>query len=123
MEVLDKIDAKSFDIHDMELMGLFAQQASMAIEQSQQIDGIEQALIRGLKRLAKEDKTQDSSDLKAALDHALSGENRTTDLLELADLFNDISGLGEAERKACIQILTTFAEYRKSTSAPRRFSK
>jgi GAF domain-containing protein len=123
MEVLDKIDAKSFDIRDMELMGLFAQQASMAIEQSQQIDSIEQALIRGLKRLAKDDKTQDSSDLKSALDHALTGENRTTDLLELADLFNDISGLGEAERKACIQILTTFAEYRKSTSAPRRFSK
>jgi hypothetical protein len=38
-------------------------------------------------------------------------------------LFNDISGLGEAERKVCIQVLTTFSEYRKSTSAPRRFSK
>src|SRR6266545_2786311 len=38
MEVLDKIDAKSFDMHDMELMGLFAQQAAMAIDQSQQID-------------------------------------------------------------------------------------
>jgi len=121
MEVLDKIDATSFNMHDMELMGMFAQQAAMAIDMSQQIDSIEQALIRGLKRLAKEDKTQDSSDLKSALDHALSGENRTTDLLELADLFNDISGLGEAERKACIQVLNTFAEYRKSISAPRRF--
>jgi GAF domain-containing protein len=123
MEVLDKIDAISFDLHDMELMGMFAQQASMAIDMSQQINSIEQALIRGLKRLAKEDKSQDSADLKSALDHALTGENRTTDLLELADLFNDISGLGEAERKACIQVLTTFAEYRKSVSAPRRFSK
>ncbi len=121
MEVLDKIDATSFDLHDMELMGMFAQQAAMAIDMSQQIDHIEQALIRGLKRLAKEDKTQDSSDLKAALDHALSGENRPSDLLELADLFNDISGLGEAERKVCIQVLNTFAEYRKTTSAPRRF--
>ena len=99
------------------------QQAAMAIDMSQQIDSIEQALIRGLKRLAKEDKTQDSADLKSALDHALSGENRNAELLEIADLFNDISGLGEAERKACIQILNTFAEYRKSTSAPRRFSK
>jgi len=123
MEVLDKIDAASFDLQDMELLGMFAQQAAMAIDMSQQIDSIEQALIHGLKRLAKEDKTHDSSDLKAALDHALSGENRAADLLELADLFNDISGLGEAERKACMQILTTFAEYRKSTSAPRRFSK
>ena len=121
MEVLDKIDATSFDLHDMELMGMFAQQAAMAIDMSQQIDSIEQALIRGLKRLAKEDKTQDTSDLKSALDHALNGANRSSDLLELADLFNDISALGEAERKACIQVLTTFAEYRKSTSAPRRF--
>jgi len=121
MEVLDKIDATSFNMHDMELMGMFAQQAAMAIDMSQQIDSIEQSLIRGLKRLAREDKTYDSSDLKSALDQALNGENRTTDLLELADLFNDISGLGEAERKACIQVLTTFAEYRKSISAPRRF--
>src|ERR1041384_7097665 len=29
MEVLDKINAPSFDMHDMELMGLFAQQAAM----------------------------------------------------------------------------------------------
>ena len=121
MEVLDKIDATSFNMHDMELMGMFAQQAAMAIDMSQQIDSIEQALIHGLKRLAREDKTQDSSDLNSTLDHALSGENRHSDLLELADLFNDISALGEAERKACIQILTTFAEYRKAISAPRRF--
>jgi len=78
-------------------------------------------MFRGLKRLAKEDKAQDSSDLKSALDQVLTGSNRTSDLLELADLFNDISGLGEAEKKACIQVLTTFAEYRKTTSAPRRF--
>ena len=123
MEVLDKIDATSFNLQDMELLGMFAQQAAMAIDMSQQIDSIEQALIRGLKRLAREDKIQDSADLKSALDHALSGENRNAELLEIADLFNDISGLGEAERKACIQILTTFAEYRKTNSAPRRFSK
>src|ERR1044071_1873615 len=49
MEVLDKINAASFDLHDMELMGMFAQQASMAIDMSQQIDHIEEALVRGLK--------------------------------------------------------------------------
>jgi len=121
MEVLDKIDAISFDLKDMELMGLFAQQAAMAIEQSQQIDHIEQALVRGLKRLVKADKSQDSSELMTTLDKSLNGENNTTDLLKLADLFNDISALGEAERKTCLQVLNVFAEYRKSTSAPRRF--
>ena len=121
MEVLDKIDATSFDMHDMELMGMFAQQAAMAIDMSQQIDSIEQALVRGLKRLAKSDQSHDSSDLQSALNQSLKGESRPSDLLELADLFNNISALGEAERKACLQVLNAFAEYRKSTSAPRRF--
>ena len=76
MEVLDKIDATSFDLQDMELLGMFAQQAAMAIDMSQQIDSIEQALVHGLKRLAKSDKSQDSSDLQSALDQPPSGENR-----------------------------------------------
>lgn len=121
MEVLDKIDATSFDLQDMELLGMFAQQAAMAIDMSQQIDSIEQALVYGLKRLAMSDKSQDSSDLQSALDQSPSAENKPSDLLELADLFNEISALGEAERKTCLQVLSVFAEYRKSTSAPRRF--
>jgi GAF domain-containing protein len=121
MEVLDKIDATSFDLQDMELLGMFAQQAAMAIDMSQQIDSIEQALVYGLKRLAMSDKSQDSSDLQSALDQPPSAENKPSDLLELADLFNEISALGEAERKTCKQVLSVFAEYRKSTSAPRRF--
>lgn len=121
MEILDKINATSFDLQDMELLGMFAQQAAMSIDQSQQIDNIEQALISGLKRFAKSDKSQDSSELAAALDRSLSEESVSTDLLKLADLFNEISALGEPERKACLQVLTVFAEYRKTTSAPRRF--
>lgn len=121
MEVLDKIDATSFDLQDMDLLGMFAQQAAMAIDMSQQIDSIEQTLVQGLKRLAKSDKSEDSAELQSALDRSPNGDNRPSDLLELADLFNEISALGEAERKTCLQVLNVFAEYRKSTSAPRRF--
>ena len=121
MEVLDKIDATSFDMRDMELMGLFAQQASMAIEQSQQIDEIQDAMVRALKRLAKEDRSKPSPELQAALNQSLDKKDEMVDLLELADLFNQISALGEAERKACIQILTVFAEFRKTDSSPFRF--
>ena len=123
MEVLDKIDATSFDLHDMDLMGLFAQQAAMAIDMSQQIDHIQESFVHGLKRLAKADKSQDSTDMVAALDNSLHEENSASDLLELADLFNNISALGEAERNACLQVLQVFAQYRRSTSVPRRFSK
>jgi len=121
MEVLDKIDAKSFDMHDMELMGLFAQQAAMAIEQSQQIDEVQDAMVRALKRLAKADRSNPSVELQAALDQSLEKREEMIDLLELADLFNQISALGEAERKACIQVLNVFAGLRKTDSSPFRF--
>ena len=121
MEVLDKIDATSFDMRDMDLMGLFAQQAAMAIEQSQQIDEVQDAMVRALRRLAKADKSKPSSEMISVLDQSLEHQDEKTDLLELADLFNQISALGDAERKACIQILNVFADLRKTDSSPFRF--
>lgn len=121
MEVLDKIDATSFTMQDMELMGLFAQQAAMAIDQSQQIDQIQDAMVRALKRLAKADRSKPSPELIAALDQSMEKREEMVDLLEIADLFNQISSLGEAERRACIQILNVFAEYRKPDTSPFRF--
>jgi GAF domain-containing protein len=121
MEVLDKIDATSFDLQDMELMGMFAQQAAMAIDQSQQIDRIQESMVRGLKRLLKEDKSHDSAELRAVLDQSLQNNDQMIDLLALADLFNQISVLGDAERKACIQVLQVFADYRQTSSSPFRF--
>jgi signal transduction protein with GAF and PtsI domain len=121
MEVLDKIDASSFDMQDMELMGLFAQQAAMAIDQSQHIDESQSSMVRALKRLIKADRSKPSPELLSALDQSLEKRDEMTDLLELADLFNRISSLGEAERKACVQILSVFADYRKTDSSPFRF--
>jgi len=121
MEVLDKIDAASFGVKDMELMGMFAQQAALAIDQSQQINNIKEALILGLKRLIADDNTQDSAKLVSVLEESLDEDNSIPDLLELADLFKEISALGESERKACLQVLNVFAEYRRSSSSSRRF--
>ena len=119
MEVLDKIDAASFGVKDMELMGMFAQQAALAIDQSQQISNIKEALILGLKRLVTDD--QNSAELTSILEESLDENSRVPDLLELADLFNELSALGEPERKACLQVLSVFAEYRRSTASSRRF--
>ncbi len=121
MEVLDKINAASFDMRDMELMGLFAQQASMAIEQSQQIDEIQNTMVSALRRLAKADKAHPAEELRSVLHRSLDRGEEKIDLLELADLFNQISALGEAERKACIEILKVFANFRKTDSSPFRF--
>lgn len=115
MEVLDKINASSFDMQDMELLGMFARQAAMAIDQSQQIDTIEEELILGLKRLAGADASQGSAEIQSVLDQALDQKSRVPELMELADLFYEISLLGEAERKACLQVLNVFAEYYRSS--------
>ena len=114
MEVLDKVNGASFGVQDMELLAMFAHQAAIAIDQSQQMDLINEALVLGLKRLASSDVSPQPDELLSVLEQA--GERQTSaDLLALADLFNEISSLGEAERKACTQILKVFADYRRST--------
>lgn len=113
MEVLDKINAASFGIQDMELLGMFAHQAAIAIDQSQRLDQIQGALVQGLKRLVLAEPALESAELLSILD-ATGDLHASADLLALADLFNQISELGEAERKACLQVLNTFAEYQHS---------
>ena len=115
MEVLDKIDATSFDMQDMELLGMFARQAALAIDQSQQIQNIKEAFVLGLKRLATADPAQNSAAIQAVLENSKAKNSQITDLLELADLFNDISAMGESERKVCVQVLEAFASYRRSS--------
>ena len=110
MEVLDKIDATSFGIQDMDLLGMFAHQAAIAIDQSQRMDQIKDALVSGLKRLATAEPAMESAELVSVLNE-IRDSKASADLLTLADLFNEISELGEAERKACLQVLKVFAEY------------
>jgi GAF domain-containing protein len=115
MEVLDKIDSASFGMQDMTLLGLFANQAALAIQQSQQMDQIRNTLELGLKRLALTDPSQPLAELMAVLHQDMGDGQAASDLLALADAFNEISSLGEPERKACLQILKIFAEYRRSS--------
>ncbi len=111
MEVLDKINAPSFGMQDMELLGLFAHQAAIAIFQSQQIERIGEALVRGLKRLVAADPSAPSAELMRALEETPGDDERARDLLALADIFNAVSEWGEAERKTCLKILAAFGDY------------
>ena len=63
----------------------------------------------------------EDDELQTVLDESLDMQEQKMDLLELADLFNRISALGEAERKGCIQILEVFANMGKTDSSPFRF--
>jgi GAF domain-containing protein len=117
MEVLDKIDAPSFGMQDMELLGMFAHQAALAIDQAQSIEHLGDALVESLKRLASSAAEQPPHSLLAALEDA-SHSPAQHDLLELAGLLSDISRLGESERRTCLKVLAAFGEYARSQRRP-----
>ena len=114
MEVLDKIDEPSFGLRDMELLGIFAQQAAIAIFESQQFENLSSALIQSLKDLANAESTPDLSDLFRALETKNTDDERRKDLFALANHFHSISEFGEAEYRACLEILGAFSEYLQS---------
>jgi len=110
MEVLDKINAPSFGMQDMELMGLFAHQAALAIDQAQNIENISEALVVSLKRLAAADPEHSSEKLLAALETNPDAQSKN-DILKLVDLLNEFSRMGESEREMALKILASVVEY------------
>jgi len=108
IEVLDKINAPSFGMQDMELLGIFARQAAIAIRASQHYQNLGDALLRGIWRLVQEDGSAEMQEVEDALAEPAEGAE---DILALADVFGSISRLGDAERKACFDVLTAFADY------------
>lgn len=115
MEVLDKIEAPSFGLRDMELLSLFARQAAIAIDQSRTLERLGEALVLGLGRLTGDAASADvSSALEhlAALAHRDQGEPmRAKDLLALSDLFRAAADLGDDERRLALGVLGAVADY------------
>jgi len=114
MEVLDKIDAVSFGMQDMELLGVFARQAALAIEQAQQMNGLAQVLVNGIDQLLNggaEGPTLLSEIADEALDH---GQAEYQQAMALAGLLFEIGQAGEAEWRLCIDVLTGLRDYLRS---------
>jgi GAF domain-containing protein len=114
MEVLDKINAPSFGMQDMDLLGLFARQAAIAIHQLHQYERLGEALVKGLQRLVT---PGESPDLSRALEK-VTESNLDDDILAIADQLNALSQLGSAEKRACLDILQAFAGYARAKSMP-----
>jgi len=111
MEVLDKISAASFGMQDMDLLGVFARQAAIAIHQAQQVERMTAALVAGLQRIAAQ---TGSRDVGGVLDAAVTEPD--DELLRIADQFNALSRLGSAEQRACLDILQAFGRYARAKS-------
>jgi GAF domain-containing protein len=109
MEVLDKINAPSFGMKDMELLSLFAKQAALAIDQARHIEFMSQAFVAGLKRLAESDHLT-IDNLISAIQTQPEPDNQD-DLNQLVGLIHEFSAMGEAERETGLKILATFVEY------------
>lgn len=112
LEFLDKEGAEAFSVADMEAIGLFANLAAVALEQSRThtrigamvrdlivaVDGAPDYDRHGLTRRAREFTTE------------LGRQRGYVDALELARLVQEIVHYGDAAADACRGILTNLAE-------------
>ncbi|GAB4579309.1 MAG: hypothetical protein Fur0022_20470 [Anaerolineales bacterium] len=106
IEILDKLSGETFNLKDIELLALFARQAGAAIEQAQQLEQLQGALINSLKALVNEHEGE-------------ATPIRGGDLLHLAEMLKDVSALSEPEQEACLQVLQIFQAYSRAKPALR----
>ncbi|MFH1086258.1 MAG: GAF domain-containing protein [Chloroflexota bacterium] len=115
MEVLDKIAAPSFGLRDMELLGLFARQAAIAIDQARGMARLTDALVLGLQRRLAETTDPSASvalgELARLVERDPGDDLCADDLLALADLFGTLADLGAEERQLALRVLHVVAEY------------
>ncbi|HNB53291.1 MAG TPA: GAF domain-containing protein, partial [Anaerolineales bacterium] len=113
IEILDKLNGETFNLKDIELLALFARQAASAIEQAQNLEQVQSALISGLKGLVGDHSTS-SPENGSAL-----GSAPGSDLLRLAEMLKDVSALSGPEQEACLQVLHIFQAYSRAKPALR----
>ena len=112
LELLDRQGAPTYGARDIEILGLFANQAAVAIELSR-AQGSVAALLEGALRTsgaAEGSPDERAGDFLAGVEEDVSHRRA----LELARLVGGISRRGEQESAACLTILQGFADYLRS---------
>jgi GAF domain-containing protein len=121
LELLDKEGAPTFSAADMESLGLFANQAAVAIEQSRvlrSLAGLVVQVLSGLGGVPKDQGRHFTRETRAYIE-GLEGEDTAyRQTLELAQLVQQIAWQGEHEATACQAILRAFAVYLTSRAEP-----
>lgn len=120
LELLDKEGASSFSATDMEDLGLFANQAAVAIEQSRTNRNLAALLGEVLESIGgtTDGRRQGLQERARAFGERLEEDAAFGRALDLARLVQEIAHQGENELKACQEILRGFAEYLRSRSEP-----
>jgi GAF domain-containing protein len=106
IEVLDRRRSGGEGIDDMELLALFARQATLAVETSRIFSNLGQAILESVALAAHGD------DLRTALEQrAAKAPRAQAELAELALLFHDLGVLGPEERRVAARIADDFLAY------------
>lgn len=98
----------------MELLGVFGQQAAIAINQSQKIEMLGQTIMQELRRVA-ESSQADTASLNALLEDLEAGDTSDVQEIELlVTIYREMADWGENERKTSLKILSAYADYVRS---------
>lgn len=120
LELLDRQGAPTFSLADMELLGLFAQLVSVALEmrRAHRIRGvlIGQAIAE-LGGLPAEVSSQLDERLTTFSDQ-VAADPAAQRALALSTVASEIAARGEAEERVCSRVLTAFADYLRDRPAP-----
>jgi GAF domain-containing protein len=121
LELLDKLDGGSFGAGDIEALGLFANQAAIAIQQSRSHTSLALMLMDAIWSVADlppERRLRLSDGARAFARDLEDGPYGRA--LELARLVREIVHAGPRAAAACRDVLEAFAEYvrRRPTSSP-----
>ncbi|MFN2488627.1 MAG: GAF domain-containing protein [Actinomycetota bacterium] len=106
IEVLDRSSDGREDRRDMELLGMFAEQAALAIENSRVFSDLGRILLAAAADAAA------GNGLGRALERAAEdAAGPDADLAELASLFNDLGQAGPEERRVVTHFAREFLAY------------
>jgi GAF domain-containing protein len=106
IEVLDRRQRGGTGADDMELLALFARQATLAVETSRIFSNLGQALFEAAALIAP------GKDVRAALaQRAATAPKAQTEMAELALLLHDLGRLGPEERLVAVRLADDFLTY------------
>lgn len=115
-EMIDKAGAPSFTGEDMRVLGMFANQAAIAIELSRTYRHVMPLMVELLASLGEEDSGRRIALAERGASFALDLEDEVSyqEAIDLAKLVQEIAWRGDEERAAALTILRGFADYLRS---------
>ncbi|HTE85884.1 MAG TPA: GAF domain-containing protein [Dehalococcoidia bacterium] len=114
LELLDKQGAPSFSPADIDILGLFANLAALAIEQSQAQQNLVQLVTNALASAGSGAMAAGPT----APEAGLADDAAYRQALDLAQLVQEIGAQGETELECCRAILQSFARYLRFRANP-----